>query len=216
MSSCPARPIGFAVLLLLLATPAAADDVVGYVNAGGSMPIHPFEFEQFWHPGFSLGGGIGVPIASDWQFTTQFQYQRFGADGARQAQDLLLAGPNGEVLGVTSIEGRDLTVLSVIAEFRFLFPTTSRSRTWFLSFGAGRADVSTSEATVTSQDPTLEPIVILGDTDAAFTTSVGAGVEIDMSPGVRLTLDSIYTTAFTEGSSTQFLPLRLGFAFPVN
>jgi len=203
--------------LLLGSTPvgSVADDLLAYVNSGGSLPVHPAEFGEFWNTGFSLGGGVGLPITREWQLTTQFQFQRFGADGEQQSRDLLLSGPRGEVLGVASIEGRDLTVVTVMAEARFLIPSVDPSRTWFLSFGFGRAAISTSDAMVTSVDPRMEPVAIVGDKDAAFSSSIGGGVEIDISPSVRLTVDSIYTTAFTSGSSTQFLPLRLGLAFRV-
>lgn len=202
-------------VLTATSTRSLADDLLGYVNGGATLPIHPGEFTEFWDAGFSLGAGLGLPMSPLWQLNTQFQFQRFGSDSKRQSADLLLSGPNGEILGVAGIEGRDLTILTVIAEARFLVPSTNPSRTWFLSFGFGRADVFTSEATVTSVDPRLEPLQIVGDTDAAFATSIGGGVEIDIGTSVRLTIDSIYTTAFTEGSATQFLPLRLGLAFRV-
>lgn len=210
----PATVIAPLVLLFAsTAVPSSADDLLGYVNTGGSMPVHPAEFGQFWNAGFSLGGGVGLPLTREWQLNTQFQFQRFGADGHRQSRDLLLSGPNGEVVGVASIEGRDLTMLTIMAEARFLIPSATPSRTWFLSFGFGRAEVFTSDAMVTSVDPRLDPLPIAGDSDAAFASSIGGGVEIDVSNNLRITVDSIYTTAFTAGSSTQFLPLRLGLAF---
>lgn len=116
---------------------------------------------------------------------------------------------------VAAIDGRDLTVLTMMMEARFLVPSERRSPTWFLAFGFGAGEVFTSDATVTSVDPGLGPLTIVGDSDTAFSSSMGAGFELDLSSELRLTVDSIYTLVFTEDTATQFLPLRVGLAFRV-
>lgn len=212
------RTLGLlAASALLIAPPAAqASDFLGYIHAGGALPVHPGEFGEFWNTGWSLGGGFGLPISPEFMLAVQFTHQRHGSDGAAQAEDLLLTGPGGVVVEVESLEGRGLSVTSILAEARVLAPSTNPARTWFVSFGVGAANVSTADATVIGRG--LTPVVVSGDADAAFATSFGGGVEIDLNSTVRLTLDSAYTIIFTDGErthgpSTQFLPLRIGLAF---
>ena len=206
----------------LAAEPAAPGDaaprpasLLAYLDGGLSLPVHPAEFGEFWNPGWSVGAGLGIPIDPFWQLDAHFRYHRHAADAGRQSGDLLLSGPGGILVPVASIDGRDLTILTVVAELRFLVPTETPQRTWFLSFGAGAGEVFTSDAIVVSTDETMDPIVIVGDSDAAFASSMGGGVEIDLSEAVRLTIDSIYTIVFTEQTATQFLPLRIGLAYRV-
>lgn len=207
------------LLALLPAAPARAEapppTLLAYVDAGASLPVHPAEFSEFWSPGWSIGGGLGIPIDRYWQLDAHFRYHHHGADASRQAGDLLLSGPGGVLVPVASIDGRDLTILTVMAELRFLVPTEAPGRSWFLSFGAGAGEVYTGDATVVAADAAIEPKVIVGDSDAAFASSMGGGVEIDLSATVRLTVDSIYTIVFTEQTATQFLPLRIGLAYRV-
>ena len=63
------RPVSLIVLIALLlglsGTASATEDLLGYVNFGSSLPIHPAEFGEFWNTGFSLGAGIGVPITPE-------------------------------------------------------------------------------------------------------------------------------------------------------
>jgi hypothetical protein len=201
------------VVFLLLAGPARASDFQAYVNATGALPVHPAEFGEFWDPGWGAGAGFGIPVGSQWELATFFQYMRHGADGERQANDLLLTGPGGVVSEVARLDGRELTIVSVLAEARLLFPSATPTRTWFLGFGFGAAEVSTADALVTPTNPQLQAVTVDGQTDTEFATSLSGGLQLDISPAVRLTVESTYTTIFTDGSSTQFLPLRLGLAF---
>jgi len=196
-------------------TGASPPTLLAYLDAGASLPVHPAEFGEFWNVGWSAGTGIGIPLSPVWQLDAHFRYHRHAADTGRQSGDLLLSGPGGVTVPVASIDGRDLTILSLMAELRFLVPTETPQRTWFLSFGAGAGEVYTSDAMVTSTDATMDPILIVGDSDGAFASSMGGGVEIDLSETLRLTVDSIYTIVFTEQTATQFLPLRLGLAYRV-
>ncbi|MBZ0268388.1 outer membrane beta-barrel protein [bacterium] len=196
-------------------TASSPPTLLAYLDAGASLPVHPAEFGEFWNVGWSAGAGLGIPLSPVWQLDAHFRYHRHAADASRQSGDLLLSGPGGILVPVASIDGRDLTILTLMAELRFLVPTDTPQRTWFLSFGAGAGEVYTSDASVTSTDETMDPIVIVGDSDGAFASSMGGGVELDLSDTLRLTVDSIYTIVFTEQTATQFLPLRVGLAYRV-
>ena len=205
-----------AVALLLCPVPSRAGDFFAYTNATGALPVHPAEYGEFWNAGWGAGAGFGMPVGEQWELATFFQYQHHGSDTRRQAADLLLTGPGGVVAEVERLEGRELTIVSLLAEARLLFPSSSPHRTWFLGFGFGAAELSTADARVTAEDPRIPTVTVEGRTDTEFATSLSGGLRLDLSPSVLLTLESTYTTVFTDGSNTQFLPLRLGLAFRLN
>jgi hypothetical protein len=194
-------------------SPATAQDFLLYVDVGLSIPAAPPELSDFWNTGFSFGGGFGIRPSAFWEIATNVHYQRFPADERGQIDALLLSGPGG-VLPIQSIEGRDAEATAILAELR-VHPGHPGSRVDpFLAFGAGYFQVSTTDATVTPAPSSgLGPITIVGDSDTALAASVGGGIEWQAGANWRLVLDSIYTIGFTEQSSTEFLPLRMGLAF---
>lgn len=199
-----------AAWIVALAGPAAAQDLTLYAGAGPSFPQNPPEFSDFWRTGPAVSLGVGTRLSEIWEVVGSFQWQRFPADEAGQIDDLLLQGPGGETLEIRSLDGRDATSLTLMIEARFHVPTQSRRILPYLAFGWGFFELSTSDATVTADVPGFEPVTILGDTDGAFGVTVGGGVELPVSRGVRVLLDSVYTVGFTESASTQYLPLRVG------
>jgi hypothetical protein len=199
-------------LLLAFAGPAAAQDLTLYLDAGATFPQNPPEFSDFWNTGPSAGVSLGVRISPIWEVVGSLHWQRFPADEAAQIDDLLLQG-FGQTLLIRSLDGRDATSFTVMAEARFHVPTDGRRVLPHLTFGWGLLELSTSDATVVPDSDVVAPITILGDTDAAFGVTVGGGIEMPVSRGTRLLLDSIYTVGFTDTISTQYLPLRVGIGF---
>jgi hypothetical protein len=180
-----------------------------YLSAGISLPSDPPELVEFWDAAPAAAAAWGVRFSPLWEVVASLSWQRFPANEAAQVEDLLLSGPGG-VLEVVAIDGRDATALTVTAEARFHVPTDGRRVLPYLSFGWGYFDISTSDALVTSEDPTMEPVLVPGDTDAAFTVTIGGGLQLPLTARARIVLDAAYTVGFTEPISTQYLPLRLG------
>lgn len=190
---------------------ASAQDFVVYVDGGITLPAAPPEFGDFWKTGLAVGGGVGVRLSTFWEIVTTAHYQRFAADERGQIDGLLLAGPGG-VLEIASIDGRDAEAIALVTELRVHPGRAGSSIDPFLAFGSGLFRVSTTDAIVTADDPRIAPIQIPGDTDTALAATVGGGVQFRVAPGWKIVLDSIYTIGFTDQSSTEFLPLRLGVA----
>jgi hypothetical protein len=204
-----------AVVTLVAATlPAGAwaEDFLLSFDVGLSIPAAPPELPDFWNPGVSLGGGVGLRLSSFWEIATNVHYQRFPADERAQIDGLLLSGPGG-VLPIASIDGRDAEATVILTEVR-VHPGRVGSRVDpFLAFGAGYFQISTTDATVTPEPSSgVGPITIIGDSDTALAAAVGGGVQLRVGTGWRVVLDSIYTIGFTEQSSTEFIPLRVGIA----
>ncbi|MFN8178919.1 MAG: outer membrane beta-barrel protein [bacterium] len=208
-----ARPAAVA-LLVAAAWPASAsaEDFLLYLDAGLSIPAAPPELPDFWNPGLSLGGGVGVRLSPFWEIATDVHYQRFPADERAQIDGLLLSGPGG-VLPIQSIDGRDAEATAILTEVR-VHPGRAGARVDpFLAFGAGYFQISTTDATVTPAPSSgVDPITIVGDSDTALAAAIGGGLQIHAGTGWRVVLDAIYTIGFTEQSSTEFIPLRVGVA----
>lgn len=197
---------------LALAAPArASGDLTVHVQAGWAFPADPPEFSDLWNGAASLGGGIGVRLAPEWELVGSLHYQEFAADPAAHRRDLLLVSPTGEPVEIRSMDGRDARVITLLGELRFLFPVRSARYSPFLSFGTGYFDMSLSPATFVPETPGAPQLARFpAETDSGLAASIGGGLGLRLSATLQLTLDCIYTVGFTEGVSTQFLPLRLG------
>lgn len=211
------RTVGIACALVALLPPAAGaadsdDGLTLYLSGGVSLPSDPPELGQLWDAGPSVGGGLGIRFSPLWEVVAALAWQRFPTDEAAQKDDLLLSGPGG-VLEIATLDGRDATALTVMAELRFHVPTEGSRVRPYLSFGWGYFDISTADATVTPTDPEVGPVLVLGDSDTAFGVTIGGGLQIPVTARTRVLLETDYTVGFTERISTQYLPLRLGFGF---
>jgi hypothetical protein len=189
----------------------AGDGLVFYADGGASFPAAPPEFPDFWNIGWSAGLGLGVALAPAWEVVTSAHLQRYGADEGNQVEGLLLEGPGG-LLDIASIDGRDVETIALLAEIRFHGGVPDAVWRPFLAFGAGFIQVSTTDAMVTAHEPGFEPVPIPGDSDAAFAAAIGGGVARRISPRVSLVFDATYLIGFTEQSSTESIPFRLGLA----
>ena len=208
-----ARIAGVVAMLALVAAVVRAEDgLTLYVDAGASFPAAPPEFPELWDTGWTAGAGVGLRVSAAWEVVTAAHYLRYGADADRMIEELLLAGPGG-VLDIAAIDGRDMSSLSLLVETRFHGRDAGADWRPYLTFGAGFFHASTSDATVTPADPGVEPVVVLGDSDGALAASIGAGVLLRLTASLSFVFDSTYLIGFTEQSSTEALPLRIGLAF---
>lgn len=197
------------ILLVGLAGVAPAQDASLYLSAGVGLPADPPEFRDFWDAGAGLGVGVGLRLSRDWEIVGRFRLHRFPADGPAQARDLLLAG-FGITSGVETLEGRDATATSLLAETRIHLGGGESRWDPFLAFGWGYFELRTSDAIVIPERPELAPVTIVGENDAAFAVLAGLGVDVRLSRRVRILLEADNSVGFTEPVSTQYLALRAG------
>jgi hypothetical protein len=206
----------FGLPLLLLgavaATPVAAQDLLVYLQAGWALPTDPPEFSELWNTASSFGGGLGVRLSEKWELVGSLHVQSFPADEAGHIDGLLLLSPEGQPFEIRSVEGRDATVTTLLGELRYHFGTRIPRTSPFFGFGVGYLDMTLSAATLMPDADGATPVKFPEEVTSGLATSVGAGFSIRISRRLRFVLDSIYTIGFTEGLSTQFLPLRIGVA----
>jgi len=202
-----------ALACVALGAPVAvrAGDLRAYLQAGWALPADPPEFSDLWNSAASFGGGVGLRLAPQWELVGSLHVQTFAADEAAHRRELLLVDPSGRPTEILSMDGRDARIATLMGELRFHFPTRSRFAP-FLAFGTGWFDLSLSPATFVPETGGTEVVRFPEETDAGLAASIGGGCGLRLSPSVGLLLDCVYTIGFTEGVSTQFLPLRLGIA----
>ena len=198
-----------AALALSFASAAPAQDLVGWVNGGWALPADPPEFRQLWSGAVSYGGGLGVRVAPEWEVGVAFHVQRFGADERAQADEFLLTGFGVEV-PIARIEGHEVTAVSLTGETRFQLRADGVRSSPFLAFGWGYFRLDEADAVVTPTLPGYSPAIVLGRVDHAFVSTIGVGMRWSLTSRYSILLDSIYTIGFTEPTSTQYLPLRVG------
>lgn len=207
-----ALALALAGLTVAAAAPVRAqDDLLLSVQAGGAAPVAPPEFPDFWNLGWSLGGGVGFALTPEWEVTVNAQYSRFGADENGQIEDLLITGPSG-TSEIASLDGRSAGALALTADARLHWRTLAAPVSPYLVFGAGFFSLATSDAVIRAVDPSFPEIQLEGETDSGLAATTGAGCRWRVGEGRYLGVETIYVIGFTEGASTQILPLRVTFA----
>jgi hypothetical protein len=209
------RPIGTLLAcagIALGAERASGQDLLAYVHAGWALPADPPEFTELWHAAPSFGGGIGLRTDVRWELVGSIQVQTFAADEAAHRRDLLLSSPDGRTFAIESMDGRDARIVTILGELRYRFAARPARASPFLGFGAGYFDLSLAPATFVPQGGGGTVVPFPEESDGGFAAAIGGGVGLRMSPRLALVIDVLYTIAFTEGVSTQFLPLRIGIA----
>jgi hypothetical protein len=196
----------------LLATRAPCQELRGYALAGWALPADPPEFSDLWNATPSFAAGVGVRTAPRWELVGSIQVQTFPADEAAHRRDLLLLSPEGVPFEIASMDGRDARMVTLLGELRFHFREQAARTAPFLGFGAGYFDLSLSPATFVPEAGGGAIARFPEETDSGLAASIGTGVGFRLSPRFSLVMDLLYTIAFTEGLSTQFLPFRLGIA----
>ncbi len=195
----------------LVAAPArASQDLAVYLQAGWAYPTDPPEFGELWDSAVSFGGGVGVRLSPEWELVGAIHWQTFAANLAAHQRDLLLVSPSGQPAEIRSMDGRDARIATLMGELRFHVPTRSPRFSPFLSFGAGYFDMSLSASTFIPDTAGTQVARFPEESDSGLAASIGGGFGWRISSRVDLMLDCIYTVGFTEGLSTQFLPLRIG------
>jgi len=73
--------------------------------------------------------------------------------------------------------------------------------------------MSISDVEVSYEGQTIIEIHFIDPSESAFGIVFGGGVDIPVSPSIKVFLEAGYVMGFTEGDGTEYLPLKGGIIF---
>ncbi len=180
-------------------------------EGGASFPSQTGAVDT-WSTGFTLGAALLWKAAPVLALGVDVSYMRHPLDTEAYDSSIRDAYPN------VSTGGRDLWVLpvSVIAELDLVewgvVKPYVRAGFGVYTFGTTDLTASGPGSDALEADVAADPVT-MSLNDTAFGTLIGLGVRTPLSPRMSLTVDATYHVANTVGSSTHFIPVRLGLRF---
>ena len=170
-----------------------------YIGGGLSFPMSPEEFSDYWSMGFNAGGGVGYRFGPNFSGNAYFSYNSFSLD-----EDEFLGGTSSEV----DISGGTVSIILVTANLKALLIADPRQVTPYLLAGLGLFSLSVSDVTISYMG--YEYSGDTSDSESAFGIVFGGGVDIPVSPTIKVFLEVGYAIGFTEEESTGYLPVKGG------
>jgi len=177
-----------------------------YLGGGIAFPAGPEEFTDYWKMGFTAGGGIGFSLTPAASLVLTVGY---GAFPLNESEILRLAGVPSYVN--TSIDGGTASALDFAGNIKLSLNPTPNTVTPYLVVGAGYFSLSFSDAKISASymgNSASETLKF--DTESAFSTSFGAGIDIPAGETTSIFVEGRYSIAFTKGENTSYVPLRAG------
>lgn len=172
-----------------------------YIGGGLSFPMSPEIFSDYWSMGFNFGGGIGYKFGRNISGNAYFSYTSFPLNESKFLDDL---NAPSEV----NISGGSASVILVTANIKALLIANPNQVTPYLLSGLGLFSLSTSDVTVSYQG--YQQIANTSNSESAFGIVFGGGVDIPVSPTIKVFLEIGYVIGFTEGESTGYMPVKGG------
>jgi hypothetical protein len=172
-----------------LATPVPRNSV--YFGGTLAHPMSPDEFGDLWKTGIGFTFGFGHMLTSTVESVLWLGFTTFGLDI-----------PSG-----VEASGGSFSSLELMLDVKYVFNTQSRTtsvRPYFAG-GLGGAFANVASATFVGNDPTP------AYSEWAMGLDFGFGVEGRIGKTTRMYLEVKYTTLFTNGDSTRYVPVRVGF-----
>jgi len=201
------------ILVLLFALPSISSAQQRYrvlVQSGVTLPTAPVEFSELWKTGF--GGGLGVELGlndlvSMWGLA---EYNRLGFDEQKGNGQFYTPGPP------VRVEGGDVSIMGFMVGARLRAPQGVVRP--YLDGGFGFQSYQADDVTVhyinfPSGQPGSYTIENERETKPAVSLGIGAQIPVGTS-SVGLFADGHWIITFTEGSSSQHVPIRFGLMFP--
>jgi opacity protein-like surface antigen len=185
-----------------------------YLGSGASIPSGPNEFSDNWKMGYNIGGGIGYSLTNSVSIILSAEYSSMQLDNANMLRSFDI--PYG---ASASIEGGTASCLAIAGNLKFLLPKTLVSVTPYVIAGLGYFNLSFSDinckASYTEYSYSYSysysyTVTLTTDSRSAFSTSIGAGMDIPAGETMVVFLEARYFIAFTESDNTNIVPIRAG------
>jgi len=177
-----------------------------YIGAGLSFPESPTEFSDYYKMGFNVGGGVGFALSPTFAIVGDFSYHNFSFDDSNFLSSF---GLNN--LGI-NISGGATSVYTITGNLKVSLNQGPGVVVPYLIGGVGYVNLSTSDVMVSGNGSAVS---VPGNSESDFYAQVGAGVDFLVAPTTGIFVEGKYAIAFTSGSNTAFLPIRVGVIFGI-
>jgi hypothetical protein len=176
------------------------------MSVGTGFPMNPSEFADYWGAGWSGEIEIETRPSSQVSLTFSAAYNDYRLD-----EEKFKSGESASGVTITELEGGTVSTLTILAGPSVRFVGDGKPFIPFLSLGAGYFSLSASDlyAAYTSAGR-AGTFNFNFDNQGAFDVQARAGCDYHLSPGIALDAQLAYNIGFTNGPSTQALPLRVG------
>ncbi len=198
------RKLTLTLLTLIAIASVAWSQPELYLGGGVAFPTGPSTFKDNWKMGYNGTGGIGFTFAPGLSVIFTASYSTFPIDESG------IISKAGIPAGVSvSVDGGTITALDFAGNIKYSFMPKGTSL--YVVAGAGYLSMSASDITIkvtsgtTSQTFTVKP-----NTESAFSTSIGAGVDFPVGAKLGIFVEGRYAIAFTSGESTSYVPVKAG------
>lgn len=178
-----------------------------YLGGGIAFPAGPQEFRDNWNMGFLAIGGIGFSLTPAASLVLTVGYGAFPLDESE-----ILKGAGVPSYVNTSIDGGTASGLDLAGNIKLsLQPRGGSTVTPYIVAGAGYFSLSFSDVKVSaSYMGSSASQTMKFDTESAFSTSFGAGIDIPAGETTSIFVEARYAIAFTENDNTSYVPFRAG------
>ena len=177
-----------------------------YLGVGIALPAGPQEFRDYWNMGFLASGGIGFSLTPAASLVLTVGY---GAFPLNESEILKISGVPSYV--TASIDGGTASGLDLAGNVKLSLMTAPNTVTPYLVVGAGYFSLSFSDVKVSaSYMGSSASQTMKFDTESAFSTSFGAGIDIPAGETTSIFVEARYSIAFTKNDNTSYVPFRAG------
>lgn len=186
------------MLVFVLGGTALAGEMKPSVSLGGQLAMPMGDFGDAWKMGFGGNGRFGLQFGPKFEAGLTLGYNSVPLD-EDGVLDVFL-GDFRELLGMAGVtvsaSGADMTMLEVLADFKFFIPAGAEGSAFkpYLTGTAGMVSVSIDDLDFTLEAPGLPDITetIPSGSESAAVFGIGAGFEYMFSPKVGFWLDGKY------------------------
>jgi len=167
-----------------------------YIGGGLTLPNSPDAFKDGYTTGFHglAALGINFPTMQGLSVQGKVQFHMIPIDNATT------------FVGEAITDGGDMKIFMFGADGVYRFGTPGGIASPFAGFGVGFANSSVSDITTVSGTTSF-------DSSTDFYWNILAGVDLKVSPSLRLFGNVAYTSISTEGDATTMIPITVGLKF---
>ena len=198
------RKLTCVLLTIVAITSLAWSQPELYLGGGVAFPAGPSTFKDYWKMGYNGTAGIGFSFAPGLSAIFTASYSSFPID-----ESGIIAKAGIPSAASVNVDGGTVTALDFAGNIKYSFMPKGTSL--YVVASAGYFSMSASDVTVkVSYGGNSTTVTVKTNTESAFSTSIGAGVDVPVGAKIGIFIEGRYAIAFTSDESTSYIPVKAG------